>query len=848
MKFDHSLRTVSTSPGDFTIAGAIKNYAPDLKLEPIHTAIHLTIDVQGRAAKGYALVTLRANVTGSHLIKLDAVDFDYVKVSDLSGKELMHQYDDTTITIMGDYVYKSLEERVIRIDYSIKEPISGLKFSQPDQARPELPFYAITDNETERARYWFPCVDFPTVRPKMDYYLTAPEDLIILANGALISEETNNGLKTAHWKLDYPCPSYLACFAIGEFSEYKDEPLRDMPIAYYADKSYTPEQLQRTFAPTRKMLIWMEKKLGMDFPYPKYFQVAGREIGGAMENISLVTWDDKFMLDETMAKELQYIMDLINVHEMSHSYFGDAVVAYDFAHVWLKESWATYIESVWLEDSEGKDAMDWQLAEEARSYIGEAKNRYVRPIITREYDHSWNMFDMHLYPGGAWRLHMLRHLVGSDKFWAGVQDYVNTYAGKTVKSLDFQRCIENTSGLNLDSFFDMWFRSKGYPILDISFEHDKDKGRGKFTIEQKQVDSKKGIELFEMDLELAWQDVAGKDHVETVQLRKTIQVFHIQMDEPKHLSIDPDMKALFEADFNPGDNKLRHLLGNGKTVRSLMQAITELAKTGKRKNLQAIRDYLANEKRWGLRLHAYRSLGTVGNAYAYQHLSELLIDESDPMVIEEAARACGAHSNAKLRAAIQKKLESKELPYRGQMTLLESLGKQRNQADISVLKDYSNQAGWRNMVRAGAYAGLGASRSVEAAEVLLNGVSEPVHFYDEKVARLAALRALMGWLPDHLQKQAGQSLCDATEDPSYMVKINAARNLGLSKFSAGLPALKSLLNQVAVQDYPLIKRQIQAIQASGDMSANNKLQKQLDELNEQMAKMEKRLQEVEADE
>jgi len=847
MKYELLSRHNQQKAGDFTLSGAIKNYAPDLKLEPVHTEVHLTVDLKQKSAAGYALITLRANVAGHHSIKLDAVDFEGVKVHDLSKKGLDFSYNDAIIDLNFDKPFVVSEECVIQVDYHIQDPISGLQFSAPDEKRTEFPFYAITDNETERARYWFPCVDFPTIRSKMDYYLTADENLTILANGALVSEDTKNGLKTAHWKLDYPCPSYLACFAIGEFSVFEDEPLRDIPIAYYADKSYSPEQLQRTFEPTRKMLIWMEQKLGMAFPYPKYFQIAGREVGGAMENISLVSWDDKFMLDETMAKEWKYIMDLINVHEMSHSYFGDAVVSYDFAHVWLKESWATYIESVWLEDSEGLDAMHWQLAEEAQSYMGEAKNSYVRPIITREYDHSWNMFDMHLYPGGAWRLHMLRQLVGDNKFWAGVQEYVNTYATRTVKSLDFQRCIENHSGLNLDSFFDMWFRSKGYPLLKVSFTHDKKKGLGQFTFDQTQVDEKKGIELFEMDVEVAWQDSKGANHIDVVHLSKGTQIVNIKMDEPVHVMLDPGMKALFEAEFNPGDDKLRHLLENGKTVRGLMQAMSELAKTGKRKNLQAIRDYLSKEKRWGLRIHAYRCLGSVGNAYASEHLAELLPAEKDPMVIEEAARACGAHRHEALRESILSKLKANDLPYRGEMALLESLGKQRNPEDIPLLTDYAKKDGWRNLVRAGAFLGLAASRSEVALKTLLDGMDNPVHFYDEKVARLMALKSMKDWMAPHLQKQITQAICGATEDPSYPVQINAARAIGAAKEAAGIPFLNALQSRLAVQDHPLIKRQVQAIQASGDGSETKKLQKQLEELTEKLGGLEKRLQEVESE-
>ncbi len=847
MKYETFSRRNQQKYGDFAQSGAIKNYAPDLQLEPVHTELHLTVDLNQKSAAGYALITLRANVAGQHSIKLDAVDFEGLKVQDISDKELEYHYDDVSINLSFKKRFQINEECIVRVDYRIQNPISGLQFSAPDQQRPNFPYYAITDNETERARYWFPCVDFPTVRSRMDYHLSSQEDLIILANGALVSEASKDGIKTSHWKLEYPCASYLACFAIGEFSVFEDQPLRDIPIAYFADKSYTPKQLQRTFEPTRKMLIWMEKKLAMPFPYPKYFQIAGREVGGAMENISLVTWDDKFVLDETMAREWQYITDLINVHEMSHSYFGDAVVSYDFAHVWLKESWATYIESVWLEDSEGIDAMHWQLAEEATRYMGEAKNRYVRPIITREYDHSWNMFDMHLYPGGAWRLHMLRQLVGDDNFWAGVQDYVSTYAARTVKSLDFQRCIEHKSGLNLDGFFDMWFRSKGYPILKAGFEYDKKKGIGKFTFEQTQVDVKKGIELFELDIEIGWQDSGGLDHIDTVHLTKGTQIVNIKMDEPQHVMLDPHMKALFEADFNPGDDKLRHLLENGKTVRGLMQAVSELAKTGKRKNISAIRDYLGKEERWGLRIHAYRALGKVGNEYAYDHLAELLMEETNPMVIEEAARACGTHQNAKLRYSILAKLKEKDLPYRGEMTLLESLGKQRNVEDIPLLAEYAKKDGWRNLVRAGAFLGLGASRNETALNALLEGMEKPVHFYEEKVARLTALTSMKDWLAPHLQKQITQAICKATEDPSYFVHINAAKNLGVVKEAAGIPFLNSLETRLAVQDHPLIKRQIQAIESSGDGAETKLLQKQLDELTEKLGGLEKRLQEVESE-
>ena len=135
-----------------------------------------------------------------------------------------------------------------------------------------------------------------------------------------------------------------------------------------------------------------------------------------MENISLTTWDDVFITDETLHAEWGWLVDLINLHEMAHSYFGDAVVCRDFAHAWLKEGWATYMESVWLGDTVGEDALHLQMYEESLHYRNEADNRYVRPIMTRQFNSSFQMYDGHLYPGAAWRVHMLRHMLGEGDF------------------------------------------------------------------------------------------------------------------------------------------------------------------------------------------------------------------------------------------------------------------------------------------------------------------------------------------------------------------------------------------------------------------------------------------------
>jgi aminopeptidase N len=161
----------------------------------------------------------------------------------------------------------------------------------------------------------------------LTFHLTAPLEYTAIANGALMKEEIHGALKTTHYELKVPCPSYLICLAVGEFTSVVDKPFKDIPIAYFAVKGTPADWLTRGLGKTRGMMEWLTKKLDTSFPWPKYYQIASPLISGAMENISFVTWNETYcLLDETFAKERQWLSDLVNIHEMAHTYFGDLLV------------------------------------------------------------------------------------------------------------------------------------------------------------------------------------------------------------------------------------------------------------------------------------------------------------------------------------------------------------------------------------------------------------------------------------------------------------------------------------------------------------------------------------------
>jgi len=123
------------------------------------------------------------------------------------------------------------ETRKLSLSYSVQNPISGLIFSTPDAHNPSRPSYVVTDHETERARYWLACVDYPTVRTTLAFNITVPNaSYVALANGK--ETKVESGVST--WELNYPCPAYLITFALGEFIRVNAENVDQTPISYFA--------------------------------------------------------------------------------------------------------------------------------------------------------------------------------------------------------------------------------------------------------------------------------------------------------------------------------------------------------------------------------------------------------------------------------------------------------------------------------------------------------------------------------------------------------------------------------------------------------------------------------------
>jgi aminopeptidase N len=851
IRFDETFTRRWRGPADvFGDPNVERQYPPDLEVEPVHLDIDLSVDVAGRTAAGCVTTSVIGRRNGATTLQLNAVDFTDLAVADADGAHLSWRYDGARLSIHWQEPFLVGEERRLQVCYRVTRPSAGLYFSQPDDAYPDAPWYAATDHETERARHWLPCVDLPNVRTTLDLRLRADSRFTILANGVRVSEiDHNDGAKTTHWQLTQRCPSYLICFAIGELvvaddGEFVDatrpDAPRALPVAYFCSPQHSPADLLRTFGRTKAMLAWMTRKLGMAFPFPKYYQFALPGITGAMENISLVSWDEKYVLDESLHTELGWLIDQVNVHEMAHSYFGDAVVCRDFAHAWLKESWATYVEQLWREDEYSADEALYVYYRHASDYFDEADNQYKRPIVTRQFRSSWDMYDGHLYPGGACRLHTLRCELGDEVFWKAVRDYLQRYAGKVVETDDFRLVMEEHSGCSLGRFFDQWFHSPGYPDLKVTFTYNGERKEGVFEIEQQQVDGEKQIPVFVLTTDVSWQDDAG-DHLRQVRVDQRRQVVIVSMtSEPTQVRFDPLSKALHKLSFNPGDPLLRRQLSQAPDVIGRILAGRELAKTGKRVNIEAVVEAYRREPFWGVRRELAGALGEAGSEAAVAGLAELVTTENDPMVMPALMRAAGKYRDARLAAALTERLRA-GLPDLARQAAYTALGAQRGLADVELLAAASRQPSANGFAQAGALAGLAATRRPAALENLLQSVYYGTTAFYARSQAVSALADLGQGQERGGREQVIDKLSDLLRDPHRGVQAAAASGLATVKAVEASAAMESYARSLAHQERVAVERTLASLR-SEDKLDGSALKKQVDDLTDKVRKLEDQVQ------
>jgi aminopeptidase N len=417
-------------------------------------------------------------------VALDAADMTVTAVSQ-GGKLLNYTHAKETLTVALGREAKAGESLTLAVDFDGR-PTRGLFWVRPDEGYPDKPAMIWSQGETEYNHFWFPCYDYPNDRAKSETFFTVPAKYTVVSNGALVGvKDEPDGWRTHHWRMDKDHVSYLVSVVVGELEKH-EEKLGDVDVRYFVPRGkFAREDVLRTFAETPAMIRFFSDVTGTPYPYPQYAQtVIWDFIWGGMENISATTLHQGTV--RTKRAELDGTSEGLIAHELAHQWFGDMVTCRSWAHAWLNEGFATYFEALWQEHRRGREAFSDDMDGGAAGYFGEDADSYRRPVVCDVYTSPDDMFDAHLYPRGAWVLHMLRRLLGDETWWKGIRTYLKKRAWTVSSTDDFRAAMEEAAGQDLQWFFDQWLLRTGYPEFRVAHEWDRASSRVKLVVEQVQ--------------------------------------------------------------------------------------------------------------------------------------------------------------------------------------------------------------------------------------------------------------------------------------------------------------------------------------------------------------------------
>ena len=844
----------------FQLPGAKPHYNPDRPGQVEHIALDLVLDIPQQTITGTTKIRLRPVRDGITDLTLDAVNLriDSVAVTDRIAAKPDPDKTKSKFDYDGEFLKIYLNEPTqanvpleIAIAYAAVQPQRGIYFVQPTEHQPNKPTQVWTQGEDEDSRYWFPCFDYPGQLATSEIRICVPKEFNVISNGELIEVKEQKKEKIYHWYQKEVHPSYLMTLAIGDFVEVRDE-WKDKPVTYYVDKSRTADEAILTMGKTPSMIEFFSEKYGYDYAFPKYAQVCVADfIFGGMENTSATLLTDRCVLDQRAALDNRSSESLV-AHELAHQWFGDLVVIKHWSHAWVKEGAATYAEVLWTEHEYGTEEAAYYRLGEARSYLTEDRDRYRRPMVTHVYREAIELYDRHIYEKGGCVYHMLRTELGDDLFWKAIHHFVQTNAHKTVETIDLLRAIEEATGRNILFLFDQYVFRGGHPEYKVGYSWDGDNNLAKVTVSQTQD------ELFDLKIPIGFgfEDTA-ESQVFKVRVFEKEQAFYFPLKtKPKYISFDQGNHYLKQVTLEYGVAELKAGLQSDPDPLARIQSAEALAKKGGLEAVKALGQALLDEPFWGVRVEIAENLASIKLDQAFEALAKGL-EDPNPKVRNAVLTGLAQNKVQKSLDLIKPFIKKGDPSYTVEATaarlsgeLAAALSHEREPAKVvkllqTVLKE---RAGWNEVVRSGAIAGLAKIKeSDEALETILKYTEPDV----PQPLRLASIRAL-GAIGKSQTKPKTEQILNRlqviSQETFFLTQMAVVGALGQIDSAGAIGVLRSLSDSTPdgrvrrVADEAIHRVQ----KAIGKDAGLKQLREELDQLRKDNQSLKSRLEAIEA--
>ena len=314
--------------------------------------------------------------------------------------------------------------------------------------------------EPNGAENYYPVNNHPLDKASYTFRVTTPKPYEVAANGILEETIDNGDTSTYVFEANDPMAGYLSTVNIYEgFDTQTQTSANGVPIRNYFAEGIPAEQLE-AFDRQPEMIDYFSEIFG---PYP--FEVYGSVVidtpvdVGALETQTLSLFGAEALASSQLESEALASSELESIvaHELAHQWFGNSLSLSDWGDIWLNESFATYAQGLWIEESQGgTEALNSWVQDQFLTAAVDFDNLVVPGEPPAD-----DLFNVNsVYTWSSIGLHALRQEIGDDAFFDSLRTYNERFQDGNVTPEDFIHITEETSGRELDSLFDTWFYSE----------------------------------------------------------------------------------------------------------------------------------------------------------------------------------------------------------------------------------------------------------------------------------------------------------------------------------------------------------------------------------------------------
>lgn len=389
-------------------------------------------------------------------IKIDAISMTFTDVK-INGKTVNYVNNSKQLILFEGF---KKGDNKLSFTYTVT-PKQTIYFTGIDKG-----MQIWTQGQGKYTSHWLP--SFDDVNEKVIFCISINFDkkFKAISNGTFKNANTKrNGMLndtnyTWNFEMQKPMSSYLVMLAIGNFLHKTEKSASGIPLENYY-KPVDEDKYQYTYKHSTKIFNFLEKEIGVKYPWKVYRQVPVEDfLYAGMENTSATIFAQDYVVDESGFNDRNYLN--VNAHELAHQWFGDLVTAKSGKHHWLQEGFATYYALLAERKVFGDDYFYNQLYSYANRLKVAAKTDTI-PVMNEKAS------SLSFYQKGAWALHFIKESIGEKKFKKVVKNYLKKYQYQNAETDDFLAEIKKVSDFDTDNFKKVWLEDYNYPANEINF-------------------------------------------------------------------------------------------------------------------------------------------------------------------------------------------------------------------------------------------------------------------------------------------------------------------------------------------------------------------------------------------